>query len=208
MTLLNSHLVGFRLFGVDHSMINNILHVRQSANNIKQQFRAIFRPHGDHGIIFLNIQDSDMWSWGLIFYSPNPFIIPICKKYLMQSSLSMHHTGVESIIFAVFKSLLPFKTLQSNSLIVESCCGSLIAQPVLSSVTWTTAAALELCVHISAVTTLQLRSARTAHTSDNKPGLSVPTSSIDVCSSEGSNPTEPLREDREPALFSSLCKHR
>ena len=49
-----------------------------------------------------------------------------------------------------------------------------------------TAAALALCAQISALTTLQLRSVSTAHTSDSKPGRSVPVSSTKVCSLERS----------------------
>lgn len=111
----------------------------------------------------------------------------------------------EKTVFAALEPLLVPTTLQSRCFMVERRSGSVIAELVVLSVTWITAAALVLWVHISALTTLQWRSVRTADTSDKRPGLSVPASSMVVYSSEGMTPTELLKGGiNQPALRSIL----
>uniref|UniRef100_A0A0A9BVU9 Uncharacterized protein n=1 Tax=Arundo donax TaxID=35708 RepID=A0A0A9BVU9_ARUDO len=64
-----------------------------------------------------------------------------------------------------------------------------MAPPVPASVTCTTAATRVLCVHSSALRTAQRKPASTAHTSESRPGRSVPVSSMEVYSSDGTMPT-------------------
>ena len=65
-----------------------------------------------------------------------------------------------------------------------SLCGSVTASSESWSETWTMKAARVLWVQTSAFNTLHLKCVRTAHTSESKPGRSLPVNSMTVRSVE------------------------
>jgi hypothetical protein len=90
--------------------------------------------------------------------------------------------------------LPPRSRWDSLSLILSSLSLSVIANPVSSSVTRITAAALVLWVQISALTTLHLRLVSTALTSERRPGRSVPVNSMTLWSDAAATLTDLRRE--------------
>lgn len=81
---------------------------------------------------------------------------------------------------------------------VVSLSGSDTADPDSLSVTWTMKAARVLWVQTSAFSTLHFKCVRTAHTSESKPGLSLPVNSITVRSVDDVTPMELVKLVSEP----------